>query len=846
MNQRFCLFMGVLFALFFATFEAFGQNVIQVKGHLADIESKSEIVGAHIFIDSTHSTLSDIYGDFSYDLPAGNHRFQISFIGYNSIDTTIEISEDHSDFSFEMTEANNILNVMVVSDSRYSHKYEKSTISIDVISPDELKSKSPINVQKTIEQLPSVHMIGDQINIRGGAGWTYGAGSRVLLLQDGVPMMEGAEAGIQWYSIEPEATQQIELIKGSSSVLYGASALNGTINVQTRKPTETPYTSISVLHGMYDTPKRASSNHNPDIESVLIDDITTQDGLFDTVEVANNGRKIDDWNRKSFPLTFSNYTVYHDQKIGNLEVSASYNYFREQHYIQNDKENKRHRVFTKVAHDLKKEHGLYYGLSSTYIDNLRGESFLYNGDNDPYRSFGEKTYDLHSREFAIRPFLEIGREDSDWNHKFNGQYYHVGYIDTATNFSTLYYGNYQSQVKKGIYTVTFGGNGSYVRGETTSSNLKAHQFNLGAYLQAEMKLEKFSAVAGARYEYNNENGNIIKAPVYRLSGNYELGKSTFLKMSYGEAIRFPSLLEKYFQRDAGEITFLPNKDLQAEKGWTGEFGIIHKYKFGQWNMSSELNTFIMKFQNMTELGFGIWGGETNETLNPLGIGFKAINVGETKITGLEFNTRGYGKIGQVEVDFKFGYTYMNPVAVDNDYVYESYVDQAGDIASSISDELLVQLVVASIIDSIGDITYSNTSTDPSVLKYRYEHLFNLDMGIHYKKFHPSINIRYNSFMKNIDNLFESYMFNANVRDIFSATSSLDESINLLVQDMQIAESRKRNKNGDWLFDVRLAYDLTDKVKVMFAVENVFNHEFQTRPAQFGAPRKFILQTNIKL
>ena len=445
----------------------------------------------------------------------------------------------------------------------------------------------------------------------------------------------------------------------------------------------------------------------------------------------------------------------------------------------------------------------------------------------------------------MRPFLEIGTEDSKWNHKFNGQYYRVGYIDTVTNFSTLYYGNYQSQVKMGLITATFGGNGSYVQGETTSSNLKAHQFNLGAYLQTELRLEKFTAVGGFRYEYNNENGNINEAPVFRLAANYELSPKTFFKASYGEAIRFPSLLEKFFQRNAGEITFLPNRFLEPERGWTGEIGVIQKYKVGQWNMSSELNGFIMKFDNMTELGFGIWGGDVDTVLNPLGVGFKAINVGETRVTGLEINTRGYGKIGQVEVDFKFGYTYMNPVPLDEDYIYESYTDQSTDIASNLTDDALVQAVVKSIIDSIGNVTYRSTSTDPSVLKYRYEHLFNLDLGLHYKRFHPSVNIRYNSYMKNVDNLFESYMFNANVRDIFSTVSSFD-GVELLVQDMQIAESRKRNKKGDWLFDIRLAYDISDKVRMMFAVENVFNHEFQTRPAQLGAPRRFSLQTNIRL
>ncbi|MGB1293865.1 MAG: TonB-dependent receptor [Flavobacteriales bacterium] len=843
MNLRFFIYRLFLIVSLFSIQKGLAQTNIHVIGHLSDLETKEEVIGAHIFIDSVQSVISNASGNFVADLPKGKHRFIVSFIGYQTLDTVVSVSENNKNLHFKMRESNNLLDVLVVSDSRYSHKYEESAIAIDVISPDELKLKSPSNIQKTIEQLPSVHMIGDQINIRGGSGWTYGAGSRVLLLQDGVPMMEGAEAGIQWYSIEPESTQQIEMVKGSSSVLYGASALNGTINVQTRKPTKKPYTSISILHGAYDSPKRANSNHNEELEDQYVDDLN---GGFDTITVATNGRKLNDWNNKSFPLTFSNYTVYHEQKLGKVELSGSYNYFREQHYIQNNKENKRHRIFGKVAHDLRKTHGLYYGISASFIDNLRGESFLFNGDQDPYRSYDYVTYDLHSKETAIRPFLEIGREDSKWNHRFNGQYYKVAYQDTVTNYSTLYYGNYQSQFKLDPFVVTFGGNGSYVKGETTSANIDAHQFNLGAYAQLEYKYKKLAATAGARYEYNNENNNIDKAPIYRLATNYKLSNRTFLKASYGEAIRFPSLLEKFFQRNAGEITFLPNPDLEPEKGWTGEVGILHKFKTGNWKFSAEANAFIMKFDNMTELSFGVWGGDVNKDLNPLGIGFKAVNVGETRVSGIELNTRGYGQIGQVEVDFKLGYTYMNPIALDNDYVYASYKDEKDSIAAGISDDPLVQAFVGFLIDSIGDVTYNNTSSDPSVLKYRFQHLVNLDLAFHYKKFHPSVNIRYNSYMKNVDQLFESSIFNAGVRDIYYSVSNIDGpgGVDLAVQDMGIKNSRQRNKNGDWFFDLRLGYDLADNIKVMFAVENVFNHEAQIRPAQVSAPRKFSLQTNI--
>ena len=39
-----------------------------------------------------------------------------------------------------------------------------------------------------------VTVIDGQINIRGGSGWSYGTGSRVLVLMDGLPMLDAATA----------------------------------------------------------------------------------------------------------------------------------------------------------------------------------------------------------------------------------------------------------------------------------------------------------------------------------------------------------------------------------------------------------------------------------------------------------------------------------------------------------------------------------------------------------------------------------------------------------------------------------------------------------------------------
>ena len=97
-------------------------------------------------------------------------------------------------------------------------------------------------------------VIDGQANIRGGSGYSYGAGSRVLLLMDDLPILTGDAGFPTWDFIPMENIQQVEIIKGAASALYGSSALNGIINVRTAYPTSEPVTKLSFFSGVYNSP----------------------------------------------------------------------------------------------------------------------------------------------------------------------------------------------------------------------------------------------------------------------------------------------------------------------------------------------------------------------------------------------------------------------------------------------------------------------------------------------------------------------------------------------------------------------------------------------------------------
>ena len=125
-----------------------------------------------------------------------------------------------------------------------------------------------------------------------------------------------------------------------------------------------------------------------------------------------------------------------------------------------------------------------------------------------------------------------------------------------------------------------------------------------------------------------------------------------------------------------------------------------------------------------------------------------------------------------------------------------------------------------------DLTYAYSSSDPSVLKYRYQHIAKIDAELIYKKLSLGGSLRYNDFMKNIDAIFASELF-----------AGLVPGIN---------EARENGKDGDIIIDTRLGYQFNDMIRFGFVVNNLLNREYMSRPANMMPPRTFAMQLALKI
>ena len=151
------------------------------------------------------------------------------------------------------------MQTLVISAGRYEQKLEDITVSMDVLKPELIEDNNATNIDQTLNIAPGLNILDGKPQIRGGSGFDFGVGSRVDILIDGIPALPGDGGRIPWDLYPVQDINQIEIIKGASSVTYGSSALSGSINIRTAFPTDTPSTSLAVYSGVYDAPPIAGA-----------------------------------------------------------------------------------------------------------------------------------------------------------------------------------------------------------------------------------------------------------------------------------------------------------------------------------------------------------------------------------------------------------------------------------------------------------------------------------------------------------------------------------------------------------------------------------------------------------
>lgn len=740
-----------------------------ITGKVVDAQTKEPLTGVSVVLDNKGS-LTDLSGTFSFNInPAEtNVRLFFNYLGYQKsnvicgIDTPIVIY---------LTPTQNQLDEAVVTGNRSSTSLKRQTVSIDVIKPYLVENRVTTNLEQVMNQLPSVNVVDGQINIRSGSGWTYGAGSRVLVLVDDVPMVTGDAGQVQWKFLPTENIGSIEVIKGASSVMYGSGSLNGIINIRTAAPTKKGKFSANVFSGFYSKPNRDSAQ------------------WFNGLQA------------------YSGANAFYAKRYNRLDLTVGLNALNDNGYRLGEFD-KRLRTSVKTNYHFKNIPSLQAGVDATIMTQQSASFLLWESFDYGYTALDSAQTKTKATIFSIDPHADFVK--SNYKIRYRGRFYGVDNnieestpgVDQDNNSLNAYNeltGHYF--LNKNIGTLALGTSNNYTLSQSPlygGKDITAN--NVAVFTQADLGYKKWSFSGGLRYEYFNMNGNTDDQIIGRLGMSFEATKTTFLRASFGQGYRYPTIAERYIETSVGLVNIFPNPNLKPEKGYSAELGLKQGFAFGALKGFVDAAYFFTEYDNMVEFNFGQWRTITNPN-NPFNyIGFTSFNIGKARISGVDVGVTSSISTKKTEWLFIIGYTYSNPIMLEPNKVFA--------VDSSTNKR---------------EYTYNFTSTDTikNPLKYRYNHLAKVDVQFTYlKKYMIGLSVRYNSYMQNIDRVFVEFPIN-------SASPGIDRG-------------RLLNPNGDWVFDLRAGYNYK-KIAITATINNIFNTEIMSRPADLRPTRLFILQ-----
>ena len=663
---------------------------IEVSGTVVDRVTQEVLIGATISADG-RGAVTDDQGAFSFSLDKTT-QVVFSYIGY--ADTLVDITRSIKDLKIQLSPSDNILDLATVTSSRYEEKYGESTVSIDILPTRLIENSNSVTISDVLAKVPGVQMLDGQANIRGGSGFSYGAGSRVMLLLNDMPILQPDAAFPSWNDIPVENIAQVEVLKGSASAMYGSSALNGIINVRTKYATAKPETTVTVGAKLFGDYKRESIQ-----------------GSTET------------------PYEYFVSAVHRSRLKENLDIVVHGHFLDQESYADSTYQN-RGRVGLTTRYRLTDRLTLNLNTMLNVADN--SSFFIWadgvEGNLSPFEGTISAT---KNTRFIIDPSITY-YDGSDNRHHFQARFYALDNDNSLnqSNSSKNIYSEYQFQrsLERWDLNVSAGIVNQFLSTDSELfSNVKFTSYNLGAYIQLDKRVfQKLKLSFGSRYEYNDLNVpdgfEIEGVPIVRNlndgsfifkgGANYAIGEYSFLRASFGQGYRFPTVVERFITTTFGSFAIKSNPILTPEFGWTAELGFKQGFKVLGFKGFLDLAVFRQEYQDMLEFVF-----------LPSDFAFQSQNIGNTEINGIELGVAGELKIGSVPISIFGGYTYIDPR-------YKDY-ETSSQIRASLSEP------------------------DLNVLKYRSKHFFKIDVEAQVKAFSFAISSNASSHIINIDGIFEA-------------------------------------------------------------------------------------------
>ena len=228
-----------------------------VSGKVTDSTNGSPLIGANVIFEGTNlGAATDGEGKYEIKgLDAGEYVITVSYIGFRNFKENFKLESGQRITKNLALQPEAIeMETYVVTASRRRERVEDAPAAISVISKTEIRRESNTNLGDYLKGTKGIDFTQsgiDSYNMT-ARGFNSSFSSRLLTLTDG-RMANVPSLRLTAYNVIPvsfEDVEQIEVVLGPSSALYGPNAHSGVLNIVTSSPLRSTGTSVNIQGGM--------------------------------------------------------------------------------------------------------------------------------------------------------------------------------------------------------------------------------------------------------------------------------------------------------------------------------------------------------------------------------------------------------------------------------------------------------------------------------------------------------------------------------------------------------------------------------------------------------------------
>lgn len=193
-----------------------------LSGTIRDAQNGELLIGVSISVEGQGlGTVSNSYGYYALNLPAGNYQIRYSFIGYEDIVRKVALT-NHQQINVNLEETSTLMQEVVVTESAIDDQVRNTEMGVNKLQAKEIKKipqlMGEVDVIRTLTLLPGVSTVGE-----GASGFNVRGGNvdQNLILGDEAPVYNSSHL-LGFFSIfNADAVKEMKLYKGGVPAQYG-------------------------------------------------------------------------------------------------------------------------------------------------------------------------------------------------------------------------------------------------------------------------------------------------------------------------------------------------------------------------------------------------------------------------------------------------------------------------------------------------------------------------------------------------------------------------------------------------------------------------------------------------